>query len=341
MVEPTPTGGTGRKVTAKDVAAAAGVTVGTVSKALSGNGSVNEATRRRIIERAQELGYEGRSPRQQKASARMIGLITSDQFGRLTVPVVLGAIDTLAEHEIALIVCDGRGDAIREQHFIDSLLRRDVDGILVTGTGISARNSIGRQPVPVIYALAWSRSADDVSIIPDDTGGVAAATRHLLATDRRRLAFVSGPSNVDDSTAARLSAISSELAVHGLELAHEPLFGEWTESWGRLAATQLLASGHDVDGIICGNDQLARGVVEALTERGRAVPRDVAVVGLDNWDVMVEATNPHLSTVDLNLTDVGHAAANELLRAVTEGRGPGGIRRVPTRFIPRASSAAR
>ena len=156
-----------RRATARDVAARAGVSVGTVSKAFSGRGAVSDATRRRIMDVAAELGYDG--------GARLVGLITSDRFGRLTVPVLLGAIETLAEQEIALIVCDGRGDPIREQHFIETLLRRHVDGILVTGTGISSRNSIGRDlSVPVVYALSWSRDPSDFSVIPDDAAGAAA-----------------------------------------------------------------------------------------------------------------------------------------------------------------------
>ena len=331
-----------RRATARDVAARAGVSVGTVSKAFSGRGAVSDATRRRIMDVAAELGYDGgaRLGGSDEPRARTVGLITSDRFGRLTVPVLLGAIETLAEQEIALIVCDGRGDPIREQHFIETLLRRHVDGILVTGTGISSRNSIGRDlSVPVVYALSWSRDPSDFSVIPDDAAGAAAVAQHLIDTGRRKIAFASGPSAIQDSAPARLAAITRVLEANSLALAHEPLYWEWTESWGRQAAAQILASGREVDAIICGNDQLARGCVETLRDKGVQVPRDVAVVGFDNWDVMVEATRPQLSTVELNLGAVGHVAARELLNAIG-GRPPSpGIERLPTRVVPRGSSA--
>ena len=91
-----------------------------------------------------------------------------------------------------------------------------------------------------------------------------------------------------------------------------PLHGEWSEAWGRQAAGILLAQGAEVDAVIGGNDQIARGVGDALREAGRPVPAEVALTGFDNWDVMALASRPALTSVEMDL----------------EGLGPGGRRAV-------------
>ncbi|MRG59944.1 LacI family DNA-binding transcriptional regulator [Agromyces sp. CFH 90414] len=330
-----------RRVTAGDVAARAGVSISTVSKALSGKGAVRYETRQRILAAAEELGFQTNQVAASLFTGKTntIGVITSDRFGRLTVPVLLGAIETLAEHEIALVLCDGRGDPIREQYFVDSFLRRRVDGILVTGAGEFARDGLRADlPVPVVYAMAWSRNERDTSVVPDDAEGARMATRHLLSTGREKLVYIAGPQR-DDASRVRLTATREVLAERGLDLVHEPLFGEWTERWGRQAIKQVLLSGVDFDGVVCASDQVARGVTEALREADVDVPGRVGVIGFDNWDVMVEASRPPLSTIDMSLHEVGSTAAEALLAAIDTGRLEPGIRRIDCQLIPRESTA--
>ena len=328
-------------MTAGDVAERAGVSISTVSKALSGKGAVRYETKQRILAAADELGFQANQVATSLFTGRTntIGVITSDQFGRLTVPVLLGAIEKLSEREIALVLCDGRGDPIREQHFVDSFLRRRVDGILVTGAGEFGRDSLRADlPVPVVYAMSWSRDEKDTSVVPDDAEGSRMATRHLLSTGREKLVFISGPQR-DDASRKRLAATREVLAERGLDLVHAPLFGEWSERWGRQAVKQVILSGVEFDGVVCASDQVARGVTEALREAQIAVPRQVGVIGFDNWDVMVEASQPPLSTIDMSLHEVGAAAATALLEAIETGRLEPGISRIDCEFIPRESTA--
>lgn len=335
-----PEAGPPRRVTAADVAARAGVSISTVSKALSGKGVVRYETRQRILEAARDLRYESNAIAASLLAGKTntIGVITSDQFGRLTAPVLVGATETLAEHGIALLVCDGRGDPIREQFFVNTFLRRRVDGILVTGRGIFERHAIGRDlPVPVVYAMAASSDPGDASVAPDDGAGAAAATEHLLATGRTRIAFVSGLR--DDATRVRLHNTEQALRDAGHQLAHPPLVGQWTESWGRQAGLNLIRLGVEFDAVVCGNDQIARGVSDALRENGVRVPQDVALIGYDNWDVMVEAARPPLSSVDLNLHEVGERAARTLIDAITEGRATPGRQLIDCHVVPRESTA--
>ncbi|TDC63667.1 LacI family DNA-binding transcriptional regulator [Streptomyces hainanensis] len=333
-----------KRVTARDVAALAGVSPGTVSKALTGRGAVHPDTRARVLAAARELDLKTKGALEDLGEPRnlTVGLITEEPFSkRRTSPLLLGAMEKFAEHDIAFLMCDGRGDPIREQHFVESLLRRRVDGILVAGSG---SGGTGRAPlrgaigVPVVYMLCASAGPDDVSVVPDDHGGAEMTARHLIATGRRHFACVFGPRR-EDSARIKTAAVRSVLAEHGLELAAEPLYGPWGEQWGRQATMQLIHSGARIDGLICGNDMIARGATSMLQASGIVVPDDVGVIGFDNWTVMVEANRPQLSSIDLNLTEVGTVAAEKMIKAIQEGSLAPGVTTIECDLVPRESTA--
>ncbi len=260
---------------------------------------------------------------------------------RRTSPLLLGAMEKFAEHDIAFLLCDGRGDPIREQHFADSLLRRQVNGILVVGSGgvhVSRAPLRGVDEVPVVYMMCASTSPDDVSVVPDDRGGAEMAARHLIATGRRRIACILGPRR-EDTAKIKIVAAREVLAEHGLDLAAEPLHGPWDEQWGRQATLQLVHNGVQVDGLICGNDMIARGATETLSALGIAVPGDIGVIGFDNWTAMAEASRPQLSSIDLNLTAVGMVAADRMIEAIQHGSRTAGVTTVECDLVPRESTA--
>jgi LacI family transcriptional regulator len=328
-------------VTVNDVAARAGVSPGTVSKALNGRGQLRAETRRKVVAAAQELGFHTDRLDRHVAEGRTftVAVLTADSFGRFTIPVMLGAEEALGAGQISVLLCDGRGDPIREQHYLRTLLARRVDGIIVTGRTTDPRPSLGRDlPVPIVYARARSDNPEDLSLLHDDQQGAGLAVRHLLATGRTRIAHITGPER-HLAARDRATGTQSTLEEHGLELVHGgPLYGEWSERWGRDAAAILMRNGARFDGIFCGSDQIARGVADALREAGRQVPEQVGIVGVDNWEVMVEGSRPPLTTVDLNLTELGHIAANKLLRAIEGHPLEAGVHLLPCRLVTRRST---
>jgi LacI family transcriptional regulator len=328
------------RVTITDVAAAAGVSIGTASKALNGRGQLRQETRDRVVAVAERLGFQANSLARGLLSGRSftVGLITSDSFGRFSIPVMLGAEDALGAGQMSVFLCDGRDDPIREQHYLRTLLSRRVDGIIVTGRRADPRPPLASDlPVPVVYALCQSRDAEDCSVVSDEAEAGRLAVSHLLSVGRQRIAHITGP---EDFLAVRERAAGarSVLAEAGTDFARPgPLYGEWSERWGRQATAILLRSTPDVDAIFCGSDQLARGVSDALRESGRRIPEDVALVGVDNWDVMVQACRPPLTTVDLELRELGRSAAGLLLDAIEGNPSHGTIVR-PTRLVVREST---
>ncbi|MEU8248760.1 LacI family DNA-binding transcriptional regulator [Nonomuraea sp. NPDC048916] len=330
----------GRRATINDVASLAGVSIATASKALNGRQDVRDSTRRRVLAAAEELSFQPNALARGLLSGqtRTVGLLTSDSVGRFGIPVLLGAEDAFGAGEMAVMLCDARGDAIREQHHLRALLSRRVDGLIVVGESTDPRPSVSRNlPVPVVYAYGPSDDPGDVSFVPDDVGGAAMAVRHLLALGRRRIAHVTGP---DDYKASRDRAEGLRLALAAAELpqAGETLWGGWSQRWGRHAAEMLLMAQPDVDAVFCGSDQIAAGFVEAARERGRRVPDDIAVVGYDNWEVLSTETRPALTTVDMNLERLGRTAAQHLFAAI-DGRATPGVHRMPCRLVIRDSTA--
>ncbi|WP_329263704.1 LacI family transcriptional regulator [Streptomyces sp. NBC_01478] len=333
---PPPTG----RAKLTDVARLAGVSVGTASKALNGSGSMRPETRQRVLDAVEELDFRPNQQAQSLHTGRSwtVGLMTTDGIGRFSTPVLLGAEDALGAGKISVLLCDTRGDAIREQHHLSNLMGRRVDGIIVTGRRTDPRPPLkGVEPIPTVYALSPSTDPDDISVVSDDRSGAHLAIEHLLAAGRTRIAHITGPAH---HAAARDRAHHTlELLQHSaMELATGRVhFGEWSEAWGRRAAEAVLRTAPDTDAFFCGNDQIARGVADALRENGLDVPGRVSIVGYDNWDVMALASRPPLTTIDTDLSEIGRRAALLLLDAIGSEPAPG-LHTVPCRLVVREST---
>ncbi len=329
-----------RAATISDVAALAGVSPGTASKALNGRGRLRPETRERVLDAARKLNFRPNEMARSLLSGRSytVGLVTTDSVGRFSLPVLLGAENALGAGRLSVFLCDTRGDQIREQHYVRSLLDRRIDGLIVTGRRTDPRPPLDLpSPVPTVYALGPSTDPRDVSLVPDDAGGARLVVRHLLATGRRRIAHVTGPAH-HRAAAVRAEHAVRELAEAGAELSGGTVhFGEWTEAWGRQAAHIALRADPDVDALFCGNDQIARGAADALRESGRRVPDDVALAGYDNWETMAEACRPPLTTVDMNLAELGRTAALRLMSAI-DGSPASGVETLPCRLVIRDST---
>jgi LacI family transcriptional regulator len=328
-------------VTLADVAAAAGVSLSTASKALNGRGQLREETRERVRSAAQRLRFEPNAVARSLMQGRTytVGLLTSDSFGRFSIPLMLGVEDAIGAGQMSVFLCDARDDPVRERHYVQNLLARRVDGLIVTGRRTDVRPPVadGALPVPVVYAYTQSASDADVSLLPDDAQGARLATEHLLGVGRRRLAHVTGPSRFR-AVRERLEGTRAVIEAAGLELADEfVLAGSWSEAWGHEAAQILLEQEKPLDGVVCGSDQIARGLVDAFRERGVRVPDDVAVVGFDNWEPIAAAARPPLTTVDLGLKRLGEAAGQRLLTMI-DGTTVPGVERLPCELVIREST---
>jgi len=330
------------RATIRDVAARAGVSIGTASKALNDNGRLKQETRDKVIAAAQALGFRPNAMAQSlhRTKSMTVGILTTDSFGRFIFPILEALEEMLAAHGIAVFMCNATDDPVREQQHLDQLLGKRIDGLLVTARRMDTRPAIAvpARSMPVIYVFSQTDDPDALCLLPDDRGGATLAVQHLIEGGRRRIAHITGPAEFE-AVALRHAGYLDAMAASGLAApAAYYRNGAWSEAWGRAAVEQLFDGQNEPpDGLFCGNDQIARGATDALRERGLAVPQQVAVVGFDNWDVMTLAARPPLTSIDMNLRALGRAAGERLI-AMIAGERLKGVERLPCSLVVRQSS---
>jgi LacI family transcriptional regulator len=330
--------------TIRDVARLAGVSIGTASKALNANGRLSLETREKVLRVARELGYRPNDLAQSlhRAKSMTVGILSNDSFGRFTFPIVEALEDRLADQGIAVFMCNATDDPARERRHLDQLLGKRIDGLVVTARRSDKRPSIAPYvgDLPVVYVFAQSDDPDALSLLPDDEGGARLAVEHLIGLGRKRIAHLTGPGHFE-AVSLRHRGYSEALAAAGLrELPGFFRNGKWSEESGREAVASLFGPGTSTeppDALFCGNDQIARGAVEALRELNIRVPEQVAVIGFDNWDVMAVGARPPLSSIDMNLKALGREAGERLI-AMIAGERMTGVHRLPCTLIVRRST---
>lgn len=332
----------GRVVRLRDVAQAAGVSVATASRALNGRTQVRAETRARVLAAAERLEFDQTPPaRGLSGRAGTVGVLTSDLKRKSSLRLLLGVENALAAEETAVYLCDARGDVVREKYNAKALLAHRVDGIIVVGSRTDPRPSLGLGlPVPVVYAYAPSEEPHDISIVSDNVDAGAMAVKHLMAQGRTKIAHITGDPT-HQAARDRAEGALSALAEAGLPLMGERvLYGRWDESWGRGATRILLEAETAIDAIFAGSDQIARGAVDALQEKGWDVPREIAVIGFDNIELLAANARPQLTSVDMRLEEIGALSARRLFDAM-DGNIPsaGGWEVLRSRVVQRGSTA--
>jgi LacI family transcriptional regulator len=343
MASPNPTGRRRARLTIRDVARASNVSISTVSKALNNSGQLRQETREKILAVSKELGFRPNDLAQSlhRGQSFTVGVISTDAFGRFTIPIMEGIEKCLSDRRMAVFMCNATDDPAREAHHVEQLMAKRVDGIIVTARRADKRAKLTVQgDVPVIYVFSQVEDADACCLLPDDEGGAVLATRHLASLGRKRIAHVTGPEHFE-AVRLRRDGYRRVLAETGLS---EPddfyLAGAWSEAWGREAVAKLFRMPHRApDAIFCGSDQIARGVADALREGGVGVPETISLVGFDNWDIIAGATRPPLTSVDMNLTELGREGGRRMLDLIA-GRKWQGVARLPCTLIIRKSCGA-
>ncbi len=325
-----------KAATIHDVARAAGVSVGTVSKALNQTGTLSQATRARVMVAVAALKYRPNVLAKSLHSglSGAVGLISNDSFGRFTMPIMEGLEGVLSAHGIGVFMCNATDDPAREREHLAQLMAKQIDGIVVTSRRADRRPAVELEGIglPVIFVYSQSDDPEALTLLPDDEGGAQMAVEALLAQGRKRIAHLTGPEQFE---AVRLR--QKGWAEASGDKAGAVLHGPWSEAWGREGAAALMAQTPRPDAMFCGNDQIARGAADALREAGFAVPDDVALIGFDNWLVMAEAARPPLTSVDMNLRELGTEAGRRMAEMI-RGTKISGTVRLPCSLIRRQST---
>ena len=340
-----PSGGRATKrrrasITIRDVAAASNVSIGTASKALNNSGHLRRETREKVIAVAGELGFRPNDLAHSlhRGQSLTVGLISTDAFGRFTIPIMEGIEECLSDSRMAVVMCNATDDPAREARHVEQLMGKRVDGVIVTARRTYKRQKLSiPADIPVIYVFSQVDDEDACCVVPDDEGGAKLATRHLVRLRRRRIAHVTGPERFE-AVRLRRDGYLNTLAEAGLSPSEgHYLPGVWSEGWGREAVAELVGRRRQrPDAIFCGSDQIARGVADALRESGVAVPDAVSLVGFDNWEIIAEATRPPLTSVDMNLVELDREGGRRMLDLIAGGVKKG-VERLPCTLVVRQS----
>jgi LacI family transcriptional regulator len=298
----------------RQVAARAGVSVGTVSNVLNRPDAVTEATRRAVVHAIEELGYvrNGSASRLRSARSNIVGLVVLDAANPFFTDVARGAEEALAAQGYSVVVCNSGGSMQRQEQLLRFLDEQRVAGVLITPTGpiddIPVLRRMRDRGASVVLVDESDREQTLCSVGVDDVRGGELAGEHLLAIGRRRIVFVGGPSTVrqsEDRLAGLRRAASAEGGVVDI-VRVDALDGRSAHA----VIDDVLE--HGPDAVFCANDVMALGILRGMFERGRAIPDDVALVGFDDIEFAQLAAVP-LTTVRQPATEMGETAAGFLL----------------------------
>ena len=312
-----------RSVSVKDVAAAAGVSLGTVSNVLNRPDRVSPDTRERVQAAMAELGFvRNESARQLRAgSSRTLAYVMLDASNPFFTDVAAG-IDAAAEGaELSLVLCNSRNSADRERGHLALLEQQRVQGILVTPVDPDSPSldEVARRGTPVVVVDRTRSDQSFCSVAVDDVLGGRLAVEHLVDRGHTRAAFIGGPAHLgqvrDRWQGAREAWAAAGLPKEDLvQVATAALtVAEGREAGQRLAG---MPARRRPTAAFCANDLLALGLLQQAIGSGVAVPQELAIVGYDDIDFAGAAAVP-LTSVRQPRQELGRSAAELVLDEAT------------------------
>jgi DNA-binding LacI/PurR family transcriptional regulator len=337
---------TQRRPTSFDIAALAGVSQPTVSRALSGNPAVSEETRRRVLEAAEQLHYtvdkNASGLRRQRAKTLALLFFEEGPDTALLNPFYLSLVGPMVRR------CAAQGydllisiQQLSSDWHVDYEDSRKADGIILLGYGdyLEYRPKLEQLVARGAHFVRWGTGGDGqlgMTVSSDNERGGFEATTHMLQQGRRRIAFIGTAGPRFPEVQERWRGYARALHAAGIE----PDPGLQADSApdeadGRAAAESLLARGADFDAIFAASDVAAIGAVHALQQAGLVVPADVAVVGFDDIPAACLASPP-LTTVTQDARAAAEALVDALIEAIETGATADRV--LPVRLTVRGSS---
>jgi LacI family transcriptional regulator len=308
-------------VNSSTVARAAGVSQSTVSRALRGDPRVREETRRLIEETAERLGYRpawAASPR--PPHSRTIGVVVSDLTNPFFPTLLTPVHDELQIMGYRVVLFAERTDIPTGQEALVNLLNRSIDGVLVTTATLDSRlgEALAERRLPVVLLNRYVDGMDVDRVIADNYQGGRAAARHVLDLGHRSVGVIRGPANTSTSR-DRYAGVVDGFADAGVPLDGRFVReGPYSHQSGYQNARELLRLPDPPTALICGNDVIAFGALDAVKWLGLDVPADVSVLGFDDvpmaaWEVF------QLTTVRQPLAEMARTAARLLVERIEHG----------------------
>lgn len=326
--------------TISDVAAMAGVSTATVSRALNGKSTVDPDLVARVLAAAKELGYQPNGPARnlRRQEAAVLALIISDVENPFFTAIARGVEDVAHTVGYSVVLCNADEDADKERRYVDVAIQERVAGVIMSPTpaGANVDLLINRgTPLVAVDRPLPERTSDTVLV--DTRLAAREATEHLLAQGYQRVGCITGPAGVrtaDDRLAGYRDALRAARVRTSPRLVRRT---EFKAAGANKAAKELLSQPEPPDALLVANSAMAVGVLAALGEHELRPGRDVGVVAFDDvpW---AELVDPPLTVVAQPAYEIGTVAAQLLLARIADNARAATTTTLAARLIERGSS---
>lgn len=339
-----------RRTTLRDIAETIGVHTSTVSRALDPKTRhlINTEIVARIVADAHERGYRPNAIASSLRTRRSmtVGVVVPDITNPVFPPILRGIEDTLTPRGYIAMIVNSDSDPERESVLIDTLRARGVDG-LILASAQREDAAIARAVEEGIPIVTVNRKVDDPgvsSVTNDDASGMALAVRHMIELGHRSIAHIAGPRSLSTGS-VRHEAFLAGLRAAGIapERALITFSAAFNKAEGERCCRLLLELAaarrtRRFTAVVCANDRLAIGAIEALRSHGLVCPRDVSVSGYNDMD-FVDRIDPPLTTVRIQKREAGARAAAVLLERLRDPRREAVHEVLPVELVVRDSTA--
>ena len=302
-----------------DVSVLAGVSLATVSRVMNKSTKVSEKTAKKVLDAMADLGYRPNSIAQSLASKRSnsVGVLVSELHGPFYGAMMSGIEAELRTSKKHVIIAAGHSDEQSEKESIEFLIDRRCDALILHVEAVSDEYLIelSNGSTPIVLINRYIPALKDNCICLDNQLGGYLATKAILDSGHRSLAYISGPMWKLD-TQARLKGHKQALAESGIEFNPSLMFeGDYLETGGSQGFKTLKGRNEQFTALVCANDETAAGAMDAARQMQVNIPADVSIIGFDNI-ILANYIHPKLSTIDYPIGEMGHMAARWILKNI-------------------------
>ncbi|UOQ70247.1 LacI family DNA-binding transcriptional regulator [Hymenobacter cellulosilyticus] len=328
-----------------DLARELGVSMTTISRALSDHHSIGPAMKQKVLKLAKKYNYQPNrlASALRKGKSQLIGIIVPYIEGRFFPSVVHGIETAASKAGYNVIICQSNEDVAQERRNLEILLSAQVAGILVSlsRTTLDVRHfeKVRSRGLPLVFFDRIVEGDNVNAVVLNDQEGGYLSTRHLLSQGCRRIAHLAGPQHLNIYKNRRqgyLDALREAGIAEDEQLIH---YADMSQEQGSTAMRQLLTLPEPPDAVFAAGDYSALGAMQEARRQGLRVPQDMAITGFSN-ETFTLITEPAMTTIDQRCEEMGQAAVRLLLEVIDAGGAPFTPRQVALRpeLLVRTSS---
>ncbi|WP_054948725.1 catabolite control protein A [Numidum massiliense] len=309
-------------VTIYDVAREAGVSMATVSRVVNANPNVKPTTRKKVLDAIDRLGYRPNAVARGLASKKTttVGVVIPDISGAFFAEVARGIEDIANMYHYNIILCNSDEKKEKEIRLINTLLEKQVDGLIFLGGEVTDehKEAFRTTSVPIVLTATFDDEKQWPSVNIDNLSAAIDATEILIDEGHKDIALISGPLTDPINGYSRYKGYRQALEAREIPFQEEYVrIGDYRYRSGMNVMKELLALDKPPTAVFAASDEMAVGAIHAIQDAGKRVPEDISVVGFDNIDI-ASMVRPLLSTIAQPMYDIGAVSMRLLTKLINK-----------------------